>query len=466
MSTEDQEAQEDELLALASIYSEDEFKRADAASGGEILLCLDLASHFKVSVKSNGAAASFTEDFEKTVAFLPPIVLNFELPSDYPSTAPPNFTLSCKWLSPRQLSLLCQRLDDLWEENSGCVVIFPWIQFLKEETLDYLNIKSPYEIDVSSNGLQSWMQTTEKTCEDGASLEKAPYDKRAIQDVQSVPALVRCILDFNEAQQKKVFDSKLFLCNICFMEKLGSECTHFKACEHVYCNYCLKDYFEIQIKDGQVHALNCPEPKCTSVATPAQVKDLVGEQLFSRYDRLLLQSSLDLMADVVYCPRPSCQTPVMQEPEDTMGICAVCQYAFCILCKMTFHGVSPCKVTAEKLVALREEYLAADEAGKKFLEKRYGKRVIQKAVEEMESMDWLEQNSKCCPRCGTHIQKIDGCNKMTCTGCKLYFCWLCMSTLSRGNPYIHFNDPSSECFNQLFLGIDVDQDLLDDNGED
>ncbi|KAH1166104.1 hypothetical protein KIL84_015276, partial [Mauremys mutica] len=79
------------------------------------------------------------------------------------------------------------------------------------------------------------------------------------------------------------------------------------------------------------------------------VKELVGEELFARYDRLLLQSSLDLMADVVYCPRPCCQTPVMQEPGCTMGICSSCNYAFCTLCKMSYHGVSPCKVTAGEL---------------------------------------------------------------------------------------------------------------------
>lgn len=45
-------------------------------------------------------------------------------------------------------------------------------------------------------------------------------------------------------------------------------------------------------------------------------------------------------------------------------------------------------------------------------------------------------------------QKLDGCNKMTCTGCMQYFCWLCMGSLSRGNPYRHFNDPSSPCFNR------------------
>lgn len=63
----------------------------------------------------------------------------------------------------------------------------------------------------------------------------------------------------------------------------------------------------------------------------------------------------------------------------------------------------------EKLMDLRNEYLEADEATKRFLEQRYGKRVIQKALEEMESKEWLEKNSKSCPCCGTHIEvSIEG----------------------------------------------------------
>ncbi|KAG9465650.1 hypothetical protein GDO78_017962, partial [Eleutherodactylus coqui] len=177
MSTQDQEAQVDELLALTSIYSDTEFKRNNAAPGGEIQLCLELPADFEISIKSNSATNSSADNFENTVSFLPPIVLNFELPPGYPSTTPPNFTLSCKWL------------------------------------------------------------------------------------------------------------------------------------------------------------------------TPTQVKDLVGEQLFSRYDRLLLQSSLDLMADIAYCPRLTCQTPVLKEQKSAMCICSACQYAFCIYCKRAFHGISYCRVT-------------------------------------------------------------------------------------------------------------------------
>ena len=49
--SEDREAQEDELLALGSIYDEEVFHRAEAAQGGEIQLCLQLPPAFKVVVK-------------------------------------------------------------------------------------------------------------------------------------------------------------------------------------------------------------------------------------------------------------------------------------------------------------------------------------------------------------------------------------------------------------------------------
>ena len=49
--SEDQAAQKDELLALASIYDEEEFHGAESAQGGEIQLCLELPPNFKLIVK-------------------------------------------------------------------------------------------------------------------------------------------------------------------------------------------------------------------------------------------------------------------------------------------------------------------------------------------------------------------------------------------------------------------------------
>lgn len=97
-------------------------------------------------------------------------------------------------------------------------------------------------------------------------------DPRAVvlMDPRSDP--LAQLLDFDEAQRQRAFDGKTFLCGICFGDKLGSNCLCFNECQHVYCKACMTGYFEIQIQDGNVQCLNCPEPKCTSAATPSQVR--------------------------------------------------------------------------------------------------------------------------------------------------------------------------------------------------
>lgn len=52
MSSEDREAQEDELLALASIYDGDEFRKAESVQGGETRIYLDLPQNFKIFVSA------------------------------------------------------------------------------------------------------------------------------------------------------------------------------------------------------------------------------------------------------------------------------------------------------------------------------------------------------------------------------------------------------------------------------
>lgn len=58
----DREAQDDELLALTSIYDEEEFHRAESAPGGEIRLCLELPPDFKVVVKGVGRPAAWFKE--------------------------------------------------------------------------------------------------------------------------------------------------------------------------------------------------------------------------------------------------------------------------------------------------------------------------------------------------------------------------------------------------------------------
>lgn len=161
------------------------------------------------------------------------------------------------------MSALCKRLDELWEENEGSVVLFTWIQFLKEETLGFLEVQSPLLV----------MTHDEIKAKESSVKEEgdAPLDSRAIVDLDNNHDLAAQLLDFNEEQWQKVFNLKMLNCGICFSEKLGADCLYFKICNHVYCNECMAEYFTINIRDGNVQCLSCPEPNCTSIATPEQV---------------------------------------------------------------------------------------------------------------------------------------------------------------------------------------------------
>jgi len=43
-----------------------------------------------------------------------------------------------------------------------------------------------------------------------------------------------------------------------------------------------------------------------------------------------------------------------------------------------------------------------------------------------------------CPRCKTKVEKVEGCNHMTCLFCRYEFCWICGGPYTRGH-FIPFN---------------------------
>ena len=73
------------------------------------------------------------------------------------------------------------------------------------------------------------------------------------------------------------------------------------------------------------------------------MKEIVSEELFAKYDSVLLNTALDTLSDIIYCPRQFCQYPVSWEPKEKMASCPNCQYVFCVTCKMVYHGIEPCQ---------------------------------------------------------------------------------------------------------------------------
>lgn len=188
------------------------------------------------------------EKTELKLKHLPPVLIDFEFPPDYPSKSPPRFQLCCRWLGADMLHKLCLKLDELWSTNENCSILFTWISFLAYELFEFLSLdKSDLCVDTSEHSKSS--------------------DSRAVVQLCS-PLLME---NYNHDQLETKFLNSYFTCQVCFTEKCGKLCMRFHKCEHVFCNECMKGYFETLIADGNVKNLTCPHDKCESQALPNQV---------------------------------------------------------------------------------------------------------------------------------------------------------------------------------------------------
>ncbi|RDD37547.1 E3 ubiquitin-protein ligase RNF14 [Trichoplax sp. H2] len=451
----DQVEQENELSALTSIYDLDTFQPYDETAnqlGGILYAMVNIPPSFQVIVERS-------QDQVQTyaISYLPAICLEFTLPKCYPSLRPPTFTISCCWLNKFQLSLLCEHLDQIWEDNTGCVVLFDWFQFLTDEAIDKLGILQSVCLHLKSKKSATTSQ------EEDLSDPVRVVDPRVVQEIPSLNMIMERIITFNEQTIDRNFINGYHACNICFDEKSGADCVQLQPCQHVHCKDCVSNYITVMIDDGKVNPIACPSQECSSQILPLMIQRLVSNEYYERYEQLQLRSALETMSDVVYCPRLSCQTAVLVEKNSLLGRCPGCQYAFCIKCQRAYHGVVPCTLSPKDARELCERYMNGNAEERLEMVKLYGEQKLHKVIEQIQSEDWLQKNSKRCPRCRADIEKKDGCNKMHCVICHGNFCWICLQKLDKHRPYIHFSNPSSRCFNKLFDGIDQHDDSDDDD---
>ena len=123
--------------------------------------------------------------------------------------------------------------------------------------------------------------------------------------------IITLLREFNQMKKDEKFSVSLHSCDICFTDKVGGQCVQFLGCHHVYCKDCMSGYLNVRIGEGAVSNLNCPTEDCGTQILPNQVAGLVSEDLYQKYERILLETQLESMADVVLCPRLSCQCPTI-----------------------------------------------------------------------------------------------------------------------------------------------------------
>lgn len=352
-------------------------------------LALDLARARRGDGSRAGSSAQAQAQAQIYILeHLPPVSLQVELPARYPLHSAPMFWLACSWMSPGQLGAVRRALEALWEqEASGGAVCFLWYEFLQHSVLELLGFA-------------------------GGELRLKVRNDR---DGDSVAAQ---LVQYNERRRHLDFCRSSHRCGVCLEERLGAEMHVLQPCGHQFCRACIRGLCELHVREGSVDRLHCPEPSCRAELGPGLLRRVLSEDLFLRWESLSLQKALEAMPDVTYCPRCEAVCWANSDDGDDSADCPQCHFSFCTLCRNKRHVGSEC-MTAEERLAILE----ARQEGRSREENERSK--VKELQNEVLAMKYVAQNAKRCPRCGTAIERSEGCNKMTCSNCGAFFCFLC-----------------------------------------
>ncbi|CAE6480090.1 unnamed protein product [Rhizoctonia solani] len=201
---------------------------------------------------------------------------------------------------------------------------------------------------------------------------------------------------------------KLQRCSIC-LETLDSShwirpstlCTHEpKACEP-----CVLKYLVHAITDGLSKIL-CPEVECREELNYSDIEiHMCGnEEDLTRYNALVAQKELEQHPNFVWCTNGQCGKGQIhyEGAISPLVICYHCHADTCFIHRVPWHNNLTC-----------DQYSKHEEANKA-------------------SEGFIDMHMKRCPNmgCKRPIEKIDGCDHMTCRrpgGCGYEFCWICLA---------------------------------------
>ena len=361
------------------------------------------------------------------IQYLTPIHLTCSLPPLYPTECPPNFSLACLWLTKSQLQEVHEKLMQVWTENPNLPVIFTWADWLQNNVYEYLHLGAHLVLKEPESELP---QTDEAT---NSAIFNAKLETALL-------TIFECDLDM----QRQAFRQTMHLCEICFDERDGTEFHYLDECKHFFCTDCLKAHCESHVDSGTVLNLQCPSHECQTMLPPEILQEILDTDKLQRWERLLLTKTLDIMGDIVYCPRCNMAVVADEDEGSRLGHCANCFHAFCTECYEPWHHGQPCfsgdsdsdeencKKTGKPLKSkktrdIEEKGGKAAAVSLRAQEKRRKARDHKMNMSNLSFIRMMKQQGRYqyCPKCRMAVERITGCDMMHCSQCGASFCWQC-----------------------------------------
>jgi E3 ubiquitin-protein ligase RNF14 len=399
-----------EISMLSSIYHE-EMKEQDPSILQSIIAAIpskakeikdsipkifrfDIFHKLDSSYKLNVVSQSKELSSAKNLDYLPPISICVYFHTSYPKAAPPLYSIRSNWLDDKAIKTICSSLDSMF--NSGQLVVFEWLNYLQNNAIDSI----------------PWISN---------KIINVPFDKNYRHKIEY-------LVSFNQDKFEIDFYHSDHICTICDGKYCGTKMSYIQGCSHFFCKNCLAEYIGSLIINGEIDKIVCPFESCKVNITDTDIKKLVSEEVFNKYESFSVMKAIQNSKDFSWCPL--CEGPAAKKANTNIATCLKCNFEFCLSCRKKYHPYRKCDMDDD--TQSTNKYLTDNkEKLTKILlnEKEEGK------YNEMKSQAFMNKYTKQCPNCTASINKFDGCNKVVCASCHKAFCWLCLVCI---HSYEHF----------------------------
>jgi len=112
-------------------------------------------------------------------------------------------------------------------------------------------------------------------------------------------------------------------------------------CEHIFHQECLEQYLKTQIEDSKF-PIKCPIPECNQEIGDHDLKDILPEELYSKFNEFTLNQAVQKQSDMCWCPTADCKYAYSLPEGQTQLNCPMCSTHYCLTCKVVYHEGKSC----------------------------------------------------------------------------------------------------------------------------
>ncbi|KFG82559.1 putative ariadne RING finger [Metarhizium anisopliae] len=192
-------------------------------------------------------------------------------------------------------------------------------------------------------------------------------------------------------------------CSVCWTE---ADAPVKMKCGHIYCLECFEDTCTKANTTAGEFMILCHgnQGNCRSVMAVEDLQTYLSSAALETVLELSFSSHVKRNPNTFrYCPSPDCDFVYRVSSAARTQNCSNCLRPTCSACHEPHIGMS---------CAEHQDLKSGGFAAFMKLKKKLG--------------------IKDCPKCATPLEKVSGCNHMTCAACKAHICWVCLMTFANG----------------------------------